>query len=1019
MRVRDNRGVSGVADSLRIRVLGGLVVEGCSDAELGSRKARTLVKVLVLGRGVPVSVAALADVLWDDDPPVRASEPIGVLVSRLRRVLGARRLERSAAGFALHVDWLDVDELGALVAEASSALRDGRLAAARAAASAAIVLARGPVLPDDEGDWVDGERVRAAATVTRARGLAAAAALQSGDHLAAELAAESALAHDPYDEVALRILMQAQVAGGRPASALASYARARERLADDLGVSPSAETEALHTAVLIDGGAAVETVAPAPAGLIGRDRELDVLEAHFAAARGRVRVVVVVGEAGIGKTTLVQHFAGRVRAAGARTVMARSDELGRDLPLQPVVDAVRDGAAADVRLDATGSASSMPDAEGDRIRWFGRVLQELAGASPPTVLVIDDVHWADAATREWMMWVQHRPGALLVIAVARPGTAIRGAEQVALGPLDDTAIGILIGAAGESARAADVYARSGGNPLFALALAGAPAGEVPRTVQQVVAGTVGRLDPPAAELVRAGAVLGPTLDVDLLAGVLHMPAVAVIERLEQAAVVGLLVESGPGFEFRHALFREALSATTGAARSAWLHREAARVLDDRPNRDRLRIAVHARLGGATEIAARAFQEAALVSFDRSDLAAAEEQLRASLHAVETAEAHRALARVLMVAQRLDAAAEEAERAVALDGGPDALEIAGWIDYYRRRYGRAQRFADEAVARADPASPVRASALALGGRVRHGTGDTHGAEERLTMALAGPHAVRGVAEVWLGQLRVHEGRPSEALELIEHALIDPEHIAHPFAPLHGRFGRVLALGQLGRVEEALRACGDLRAAIERGGAVAARFPAMELNARAWLRRGVGRFDEADDLTRAAIEGNGAADGSGPRSDGLAEAYWVGWLDLADGHLARADPAGAAGLLGTLAALDTWEGTMAWHQRHRLGLLRARVARAAGGDARAAQLAGEVMDDARRRGTLRYAALGHVQVALAGGDGDITRVEQSLDILRRCAALELPGLLAELGHRFDNDLWRREAAERHAMLSTGQR
>ena len=114
----------------------------------------------------------------------------------------------------------------------------------------------------------------------------------------------------------------------------------------------------------------------------------------------------------------------------------------------------------------------------------------------------------------------------------------------------------------------------------------------------------------------------------------------------------------------------------------------------------------------------------------------------------------------MVAGRLDEAAGQAERAVALGGGPEELEIAGWVDYYRRRYEPARRFADEAVVRAAPASPIHASALALAGRVRHGTGDTGGAEQRLVGALDGPPAVRGVAEVWLGQLRVHEGRPAK-------------------------------------------------------------------------------------------------------------------------------------------------------------------------------------------------------------------------------------------------------------------
>jgi len=79
----------------------------------------------------------------------------------------------------------------------------------------------------------------------------------------------------------------------------------------------------------------------------------------------------------------------------------------------------------------------------------------------------------------------------------------------------------------------------------------------------------------------------------------------------------------------------------------------------------------------------------------------------------------------------------------------------------------------------------------------------------------------------------------------------------------------------------------------------------------------------------------------------------------------------------------------------------------------------MHDASRRRTPRYAALGLAQVALAGGDGDLDRIAQSLDTLRGCAALELPGLLDELGRRFVNDGWRREAEERRAMLSTGWR
>jgi DNA-binding SARP family transcriptional activator/tetratricopeptide (TPR) repeat protein len=1011
-----NGSVGDVPASLRVHLLGGLVVDGLSEAELGSRKARTIVKVLALARGAAVSQSALSDVLWGDDPPARPSDQISVLVSRLRKVLGADRLVRSEAGWALRVDWLDVDELGVLVGQAAEALESDRLGAARAAAGAALALARGAVLPDDEGEWLEVDRAGAAAVVVRARGLAASAALRGGDFIAAELAAESALAHDPYDEVALRTLMQAQAASGRPASALASYARLRKRLAEDLGVSPDVETEAVQRAVLTGRC----DVAPAGAALVGRDRELDALQVHLDAARREVRVVVVVGEVGIGKTTLVRHFAEQARRAGSRVVMARTDALGRDLPLQPLLDALGiDGEAMGASTEDHGWATTLPNAAADRPRRFGAVFDELIGASRPTLLVVDDLQWADSTTVEWLAWVQRRAGALLVLAVTRPGVVLAGGHELVVGPLDNAAIGAIVDAAGDRHQVAALHARSGGNPLFALALADAADGELPTSIQEAVASTLSRLDPAAADVVRAGAVLGATLDIDLLAGVLGLPAIEVIERLEHAALAGLLVESGAGFEFRHPLFREALAAPVGAARSALLHREAARVLADRPSSDPLSVAVHARLGGSTEIAARAFCAAAAVSFGRSDLAAADEQLRASLHAVETADARRAMARVLMVAGRLDEAAVEAERAVALGGGPEAFEIAGWVEYYRRRYARARRFADEAVERADPASPIRASALALAGRVRHGAGDAHGAEECFAGALEGPAPVRGVAEVWLGHLRLHEGRPADALELVEHALIDPDHLAHPFAPLHGRFGRVMALGQLGRVDEALRACDDLRAAIERAGAFGARFPATELNVRAWLLRGIGRFTEADEMNRAAIERNGAPDGSGPSADGFAEAYWVAWLDLAEGRLARDDPGGAAAVLGQMTVMDTWDGTMAWHQRHRLGLLRARVARSGGDAARAVELAGDVVNDAARRGTERYAALGRVQVALAGGDGNRDAVAESIAVLRRCAALELPGLLDELGGRFDVHEWTREAQERRVALSNARR
>ncbi len=124
--------MSAADGSLRVRLLGGLVVEGIADTALGSRKARTLLKLLALAGGSPVSVGTIADVLWGDDLPTRPADQVGVLVSRLRKALGTHRLTRGDGGFALAADWLDVDELAARVEQSADALRARRTAAARA-----------------------------------------------------------------------------------------------------------------------------------------------------------------------------------------------------------------------------------------------------------------------------------------------------------------------------------------------------------------------------------------------------------------------------------------------------------------------------------------------------------------------------------------------------------------------------------------------------------------------------------------------------------------------------------------------------------------------------------------------------------------------------------------------------------------------------------------------------------------------------------------------------------------------
>ena len=235
-------------DALRVRVIGGLSVEGIAEHSLGSRKARLALLMLGIAEGRPVTIERLADVIWLDEQPRDPPAQVAVIMSRLRRVLGASRITHGDAGYALHADWVDRSAAAELVAEADRRLHEGESAAALAAAGAARVLLAHPSLDSDA--WPTEDRHAVERLGARARHLFARAALAAGDLASGVEAAEQALDEDAYDEELLRLLMAALAAQGRSSSALAAYERLRSRLDDDLGTSPSAPTEAAQVAVL-------------------------------------------------------------------------------------------------------------------------------------------------------------------------------------------------------------------------------------------------------------------------------------------------------------------------------------------------------------------------------------------------------------------------------------------------------------------------------------------------------------------------------------------------------------------------------------------------------------------------------------------------------------------------------------------------------------------------------------------------------------------------------------------------
>jgi DNA-binding SARP family transcriptional activator len=1049
--------------ALRVRLLGGLDVEGVEHARLGSRKARRLVGRLALGRGRPVPADTLVEVLWPGpDRPSRPGDQLSVLVSRLRSVLDTARLPRVGTGYALHQDWLDVDALPGLVGEARRRLAVGAVAPARVAIDAALALDRGVLLPDEPpSDWLDAERGAAARAAVAAGLVSAEVALAARDAWAAADAAWAVLAREPYDEAAVRLLMVGLAASGRPAQAVTVYTELAVRLRDELGVDPAPETTAAYLQLLRAEPVTVADPVPAAgtrAHLPGRAAQLRALDdAYTQASTGAAVLVTVEGEAGIGKTRLLDTWVDGLPGDG--TVLRASGwELGGGLPLQPVLDAVAvrlrrldaeraarllDGPAAFLaplvgapqpRADPAGQADlanpfgsralpllGEPTGAGHTLLFaaLDAVLSGLA-ADGPVTLIIDDSHWLDRTTVAWLGRVRVRLAdvALLVVLARRPDEGDRppaATRSVALGPLDESATAEVVGAG----RAAELYARSGGHPLFLAELAHAADGALPESIRAAVAERCERAGE-AAATIRWAAVLGPDIDLDLLAAALDRPPGQILDHVEEGVRRHLLVERNTGFQFRHQLIRDALRAEVGASRSAWLHRQAARSLEARGSQcDPLDVAYHARLGGDLVRTAQALADAAEVAAARFEHDAALDLFDEALAAHDAPALRLRRARVALPAGRFEEAVADATHALAAAGADamrsEAMEVVAIAAYCLRDFPTCRRLADEGARLAEDPR-LRTSLLALGGRVRHVDGDLDGARQRLRIALdtAAP-GMRALAGLWYAPLQTDSGDPAAALELLR----DPTLVQaarHPFVLPHRHLAAAQAFGMLGQVREALAELDAVdRAATEQR---TARFAARADNCRAWLLRNLGDADAADARNQAAYERSiGAIGMREPVADAL--------LGLADGRLRAGQPAAARRLLERVATETAVSHPFAWRHELRAALLAGRCALAEGDRPGAARVADDVLARAVRLGQPRYQVLARLLGALAGAvdadveaDVDVDQVRRDLGAVEQVAPLEAWWLTAELAEALDVQEWRELAAARQQALQAAR-
>jgi DNA-binding SARP family transcriptional activator/tetratricopeptide (TPR) repeat protein len=561
---------------------------------LESARAESLLAYLLLHRDGPVPRQRLAFLLWPDSTERQAQTNLRKVLYTLRRALpeADRWLEIGARTLGWRADApldLDVEQFERLLAE-------GQL-------EEAVELYRGELLEGRYDEWLFDERERLSTLC-----------LEALERLAIRYA-EQLVARDPLREESHRLLIRLYAASGDRARAVRAYHVCASTLERRLAIEPAPETRALYESLVAAGPDAVGAGTPETPPMVGRADELTRLTASWReAASGRAQLVLVSGEAGVGKTRLVEELRAR---AGAVSVEARAYPSEAPLAYGVATAWLRSEQVA-VRLSQLDRAQltelarllpelatqvpppePLPEAELRR-RLFGAVGRALLVAGAPLLLIVEDAHWADSPSLRIVEYLLHAtPSAGLLVAVTarreelddrHPLLALATAMhalgrfgEIALDRLDREQTALLAeriaGAPLDTSSLERLYRDSEGNPLFVVEAQKPDAPVAPR-VQAVIAGRLDRLSQRAATLAGVAAAIGRAFTADVLAAATALEERTFVAALDELWRRGIVRAQGANaYDFSHARIRDAAYEALSPPRRRQAHLAIARALE--------------------------------------------------------------------------------------------------------------------------------------------------------------------------------------------------------------------------------------------------------------------------------------------------------------------------------------------------------------------------------------------------------------------------------------------------------
>ena len=629
---------------LHIRLLGDFQLKW-HDQEIPLIQGRlqSLLAYLLLHRGVVQSRQRVAFLRWPDTSETRAHAYLRRDLHDLRHALPMPEtfliVTRQTIQWRRDVPvMLDVDDFRKALADADLALSQGQAGVAAGMLKEAVALFEGRLLPGCYEEWIEPERARLDEEFTSALVQLSTIAENQGAYVDAIGSARRLLRHDPISEINYQRLMRLHALNQDRAGALRVYQECVETLQRELNVTPEPETERFYKHLLAQENAVPVTLQPQPGliALVGRYEVWRQLTAAWQeTVRGRAQLLLLTGEAGVGKTRLAEELLAWVAQQGFAAAHTRLYAVEGNLAYAPVIAWLRSDALR-ARWETLGPgwlsevARLLPELlteqptlphpeplaeQWQRQRLFDALAHAFLADEGPLLLLIDDLQWCDGETLAWLHYLlrQELRASILIVGTVRMEeiavidhrvrtliTALRATEQVReleISALDEEATtqlaATLIGRTPDPTWAARLYDFTQGNPLFVVEMIRASIEEgaqsndglpwnttLPRKIQAVIQARLDRLSAAARELAALAAAVGRSFTLPLLVAASRNGEEAVVAALDELWQRRFVREEEAGiYAFGHERLVETIYSEISPIRRQTIHHHIAQALE--------------------------------------------------------------------------------------------------------------------------------------------------------------------------------------------------------------------------------------------------------------------------------------------------------------------------------------------------------------------------------------------------------------------------------------------------------